>query len=182
MLVAEDSAVCRRMVTRCLQGMHAAVVTAANGREVMALLAESHFDAVLLDSHMPVMDGAATMAAIKTAGFNVPVIVLSGSGLDGGEHGVLDFEAQTSHTLREAAEVVAEGFPGMTAINLDMGPWDHGVWYPGGRAVDRSVLAGEREQHLSNKLVYRDCRQAPGGSGHTRDASRHPQAGRSDER
>lgn len=61
-----------------------AVSEAANGHQALALLAaqpaEDAIDALVLDLHMPVLDGLAVLRALAAAGIGVPVVVMSGYG------------------------------------------------------------------------------------------------------
>lgn len=57
------------------------VLTAENGRDALALLAESDIHLILLDIMMPVMDGIRTAVKIRETN-NVPIIFLSAKGED----------------------------------------------------------------------------------------------------
>ena len=82
-LVVDDSAVNRRLLVAALTGLGHEAHAAANGRAALELLRsgtpDGGFDVVLLDLLMPVMDGFATLAAIKgdPALEHVPVIMVS---------------------------------------------------------------------------------------------------------
>lgn len=62
------------------QGYETRVLT--NGAEALALLDKEHFDLVLLDLIMPVMDGFAVLTELKNRKNKTPVIVLSNLGQD----------------------------------------------------------------------------------------------------
>jgi two-component system, sensor histidine kinase and response regulator len=64
-LVAEDNAVNRRLVSVVLQKHGHSVVLAENGREAVEAFAGQHFDVVLMDVQMPEMDGYQATAAIR---------------------------------------------------------------------------------------------------------------------
>ena len=64
-LLAEDQMVNRKVAARMLERLGHSVVTARDGREVLALLGDGSFDVVLMDIQMPVMDGFETAAAIR---------------------------------------------------------------------------------------------------------------------
>ena len=69
-----------------LERSHADVVVAESGAEALtALEAMAEFDVVLMDIMMPVMDGYATMRAIRALGkFNdLPIIAVTGKVMDG---------------------------------------------------------------------------------------------------
>ena len=66
-LLVDDNAI-NRSVARLLLAPSGVVVTeAANGKEALDRLAEQPFDLVLLDVHMPVMDGPETIRHIRAA-------------------------------------------------------------------------------------------------------------------
>ena len=67
-LVAEDNAVNQRLVSRVLANFGCKPTTAANGRVVIELLRQDPegFDLVLLDLHMPELDGLAVLRDIRS--------------------------------------------------------------------------------------------------------------------
>jgi len=86
-LVAEDNAVNRMLVTALLGKRGHTVVNAANGREAIAALSEGTFDIVLMDVQMPDMDGLETTVLIRksevTTGLHVPIIALTAHAMKG---------------------------------------------------------------------------------------------------
>nr|WP_026210121.1 response regulator [Flexithrix dorotheae] len=56
-LVAEDSSVIQNITKRVLQFQNYNIKSAKNGQQVMDMLKKEHFDAILLDINMPIMDG-----------------------------------------------------------------------------------------------------------------------------
>lgn len=53
------------------------VHTAASGEEALAVVAEWQPDVVLLDVMMPVMDGPAVLAELRSRGVNTPVVFVT---------------------------------------------------------------------------------------------------------
>jgi len=86
-LVAEDNAVNRQLVTVLLTKRGHSVVTARNGREAVAAVASETFDLVLMDVQMPEMDGHEATRAIRSAevitGGHVPIIALTAHAMKG---------------------------------------------------------------------------------------------------
>ena len=86
-LVAEDNAVNRAAAVRLLETRGHTVVTAPDGREAVAAITGEDYDVVLMDVHMPVMDGFEATAAIremeKEKGGHLPVLALTGSAMKG---------------------------------------------------------------------------------------------------
>ena len=85
-LLAEDNAINTVVATKMLQRMGCVVVHAVNGRVALAHFQGGRFDAVLLDVHMPEMDGLACARAIRAAeapGEHIPIIALTASAMAG---------------------------------------------------------------------------------------------------
>ncbi|OYT69809.1 MAG: hypothetical protein CFK52_12915 [Chloracidobacterium sp. CP2_5A] len=78
-LVVDDNALNRDLLTVRLAQQGYAVVTASNGREALELVAGSAFDLILLDIMMPEMDGFETLQRLKEneASRDIPVIMIS---------------------------------------------------------------------------------------------------------
>jgi CheY-like chemotaxis protein len=86
LLLVDDNAV-NRSVARLLLAPSGVIVTqATNGREALDRLAEQPFDLVLLDVHMPVMDGTETIRHIRASKEpwrDIPVIALTADAMSG---------------------------------------------------------------------------------------------------
>jgi CheY-like chemotaxis protein len=80
-LVAEDHAVNRMITLHMLKklGFEAEAVT--DGQAVLAALQNGHFDAVLMDCQMPIMDGFSATRELRRRGAAVPVIALTAAAL-----------------------------------------------------------------------------------------------------
>jgi two-component system sensor histidine kinase/response regulator len=82
-LLVEDNAVNQRVAQRTLQKLAAEVTIANNGAEALERIAETAFDAVLMDCQMPVMDGFTATRRIRERelaeglGIHLPIIALS---------------------------------------------------------------------------------------------------------
>jgi CheY-like chemotaxis protein len=85
-LLAEDHPINTVVAVKMLQKMGCVVEHAANGRIALARVQESSFDAVLMDVHMPEMDGVECARAIRSAeapGDHLPIIALTASAMVG---------------------------------------------------------------------------------------------------
>ncbi|HEV3263607.1 MAG TPA: response regulator, partial [Gemmataceae bacterium] len=80
-LAAEDNVFNRDLLEHMLTRLGLSAAMAVNGREALALLEREPFDLMLLDIHMPELDGFEVVGAIRererTAGGHLPVIALS---------------------------------------------------------------------------------------------------------
>lgn len=64
-LVAEDHEGTRFLITRLLKKMSYKYDCVSNGREVMQAIEKQHFDIILMDVHMPVLDGFTVTKQIR---------------------------------------------------------------------------------------------------------------------
>ena len=79
LLVCDDSGMARKQLLRALPADWPVTVNqASNGQEALELLQAGHYDLMLLDLTMPVMDGYDVLAALKAQRHGVKVIVVSG--------------------------------------------------------------------------------------------------------
>jgi signal transduction histidine kinase/FixJ family two-component response regulator len=85
-LLTDDNAVNRQVVRMFIQPQGAIITEAANGFEALQALAREPFDLVLLDVHMPVMDGVEAIRRIRASAEdwrNLPVIALTADAMTG---------------------------------------------------------------------------------------------------
>ncbi|HPI48817.1 MAG TPA: ATP-binding protein [Hyphomonadaceae bacterium] len=86
LLLVDDHPINRQVASLFLRPFNMRIVEATNGREALAALERETFDVVLLDVHMPVMDGTETIRAIRASGqpwANLPVIALTADAMTG---------------------------------------------------------------------------------------------------
>ncbi|WP_404366452.1 7TM diverse intracellular signaling domain-containing protein [Marinobacter sp.] len=76
-LCAEDSEVNRHLVSLLVSRTGAEMVHVSNGEEVLEALRREHFDLILMDIQMPVMNGRDATAALREAGIGTPVVALT---------------------------------------------------------------------------------------------------------
>src|SRR5262249_42847855 len=80
-LVAEDNEFNAQLLGQLLQRRGHRVRLANNGRDALALAGEGDFDLLLLDVHMPEMDGFQVAHSVRererTAGGHLPIIALT---------------------------------------------------------------------------------------------------------
>lgn len=81
-IVAEDSSVIQNLTKKILSQMSYAITSVKNGKQVLDLLEKEHFDLILLDIHMPVMDGMECAKKIRTLpgkAKDIPIIAITGN-------------------------------------------------------------------------------------------------------
>jgi PAS domain S-box-containing protein len=85
-LLTDDNAVNRQVVKLFLAPQGCDIIEATNGKEALDQLGQRSFDVVLLDVHMPVMDGEETIRRIRASGADwskLPVIALTADAMSG---------------------------------------------------------------------------------------------------
>jgi signal transduction histidine kinase/FixJ family two-component response regulator len=86
LLLVDDHPINRQVASLFLRPFNMRIVEATNGKEALACLERETFDMVLLDVHMPVMDGTETIRAIRNGGqsfANIPVLALTADAMTG---------------------------------------------------------------------------------------------------
>jgi signal transduction histidine kinase/ActR/RegA family two-component response regulator len=76
-LLVEDNAINQLVARRLLEGLGHHVTLAADGQQAVEACARSAFDLVLMDCHMPVLDGFEATRALRARGFSAPIIALT---------------------------------------------------------------------------------------------------------
>jgi two-component system, sensor histidine kinase and response regulator len=91
-LVVEDQPLNREVAVGILSSLGLRVETANHGREAVEILITEHFDAVLMDCEMPIMDGFSATAAIRgreAQGTRIPIIALTADATAAGREACL---------------------------------------------------------------------------------------------
>lgn len=90
-LVAEDNLVNQRLASELLRRDGHSIVVAGDGKQAVAAATGQHFDLVLMDVQMPVLDGLQATAQIRTAGNHVPIVAMTASAMNGDQARCLQF-------------------------------------------------------------------------------------------
>jgi two-component system, sensor histidine kinase and response regulator len=114
-LVAEDNIINQRYVMSVLEKEGFSAVVVGNGREAIAALERESFDLVLMDVHMPDMDGFEATSSIRArerfSGKRIPIVAVTAHAMTGDRDKCLaaGMDAYVSKPLRRAEliEVIA---------------------------------------------------------------------------
>lgn len=79
-LVIDDDASVREVVSEMLRLAGHEVTMAENGREAMPKLSSTRFDLVITDLIMPEKEGIETISEIRRLDSDVPIVAISGGG------------------------------------------------------------------------------------------------------
>ena len=92
-IVAEDSSVIQNLTKKILSQLNYEISSVKNGQQVLDLLAKDEYGMVLLDIHMPVMDGMECAKQIRNTpgdNQNIPIVAITGNA---NNYSMEDFEA-----------------------------------------------------------------------------------------
>jgi len=186
-LVVEDNPVNQEVAIAILESLGCQAEVAGNGQEAVEAVAKAHYDLILMDCQMPVMDGFAATAAIRRwereQGRNpLPIIALTANVMKGFREQCLaagmdeylskPFQPeQLEHLLHRwlptsptAAVSRADPSPLPPAVDADQPPFDPG-------ALDRiRALQRPGAPDLVSKLIDLYLQSAPDWLGRLRDA------------
>jgi CheY-like chemotaxis protein len=89
-LVAEDNPINQQLALEFLQRRGAEVDIAENGREAVRRATEAEYDAILMDIHMPELDGLEAAAILRKQALDLPIIAVSADALAGSRAAAVD--------------------------------------------------------------------------------------------
>jgi EAL domain-containing protein (putative c-di-GMP-specific phosphodiesterase class I) len=78
-LVADDDAALRRLMSRLLRDAGHEVLLASDGAEALRAFAEGHVDLIVSDISMPQMDGVTLLRRVRELNEDIPFILLAGA-------------------------------------------------------------------------------------------------------
>jgi PAS domain S-box-containing protein len=137
-LAIDDEPVIRDSIASYLEDSGFKVLQAGDGKEGLSLCREQAPDLILLDLRMPEMDGLAFLETLQEETADIPVIVVSGTGV-----------------LQDAIEALRAGAHDfVTKPILDMAVLEHAIQ----NALERSRLRQENRryrQHLEAEIDHR---------------------------
>jgi PAS domain S-box-containing protein len=89
-LLVEDGPENRELLQLVLSDAGLLVREAENGKAGLEQARQQHFDLVLMDMQMPVMDGYTAARAMRKDGLKIPIIALTANAMKGAEQDVMD--------------------------------------------------------------------------------------------
>jgi len=128
-LIAEDEASVRDFVSRALTMHGHSILVACDGAEAVSLMEEHHFDLLLSDIAMPMMDGISLALKVRSTRPHVPILLMTGYA----------DERQRAHNL----SLLIEGLL-TKPFNLDQ------LLAAVNKALDKSRDVSESDQPLSD--------------------------------
>jgi CheY-like chemotaxis protein len=75
-LVVDDEAIIRHLLTDVLKDDQHQVVAVENGKEAVDKVKDSNFDLILSDIHMPVLNGLEMIKKIRTLDKNITIVMM----------------------------------------------------------------------------------------------------------
>nr|WP_255429184.1 response regulator [Ramlibacter albus] len=80
-LLVEDNEINQQVAGEVLFAAGARVTVAGNGQEALDMAAAQQFDVVLMDMHMPVMDGIEATQELRRRGVSTPIVAMTASAM-----------------------------------------------------------------------------------------------------
>ena len=84
-LLVDDGESNREFLSVVLRRLGLQVVEAENGQQAVELATSNHFDLILMDMQMPIMDGYTATSTLRTQGITIPIIALTANTMQGDE-------------------------------------------------------------------------------------------------
>lgn len=81
-LVVDDAQANRELADLFLKRAGANVMQAENGQIALEMVQAQTFDLILMDVHMPVMDGLTATRQLRASGYTMPIVALTGNALE----------------------------------------------------------------------------------------------------
>ncbi|MEM0940314.1 MAG: response regulator [Bacteroidota bacterium] len=81
-IVAEDSSVIQNLTKKILSQLNFSIFSVKNGQQVLDLIIKDTYHLILLDIHMPVMDGiecAKSIRSMNGKNSDIPIIAITGN-------------------------------------------------------------------------------------------------------
>jgi two-component system sensor histidine kinase/response regulator len=78
-LLADDNLLNQKLAERILQNMGMEVIVASNGSIALELAKKNHFDLIIMDMQMPIMDGLEATKHIRIFDQKTPIIAMTGN-------------------------------------------------------------------------------------------------------
>jgi two-component system, OmpR family, copper resistance phosphate regulon response regulator CusR len=130
LLLVEDEPAAARMISKGLRERAYAVDVVMDGEAALRQLGETDYDAVVLDLMLPVRDGLSVCRAVRAAGQNVPILVVTArdaveariEGLDAGADDYLVKPFDFGELLARVRALVRRGGRPVRPERMTIGP------------------------------------------------------------
>ncbi len=179
-LVAEDNAVNQKVTLRQLECLGCSADVAANGLEVLAAMQRIPYRVILMDCHMPEMDGYETTRRLRHGGWTpdkLRIVALTANAMRGDAErclaaGMDDYVAKPVRLddLRAALARVSRGDAGSAETETPASPQANGPHLNPSRLAELRSLAGDDHPRLVEELFSAFLEEAPGSLSALREA------------
>jgi signal transduction histidine kinase/DNA-binding response OmpR family regulator len=145
-LVAEDNPTNQVVAQSMLERLDVDFALASNGEEVLEIVEKSQIDLILMDCHMPVLDGFEATRRLREKGKSLPVLAMTANAFDDDEQkclasGMNDFISKPVD-LQTLREKIAKHLPKYRDFSsLPLNSLDSSVGVESRRKVVRSFLS-----------------------------------------
>jgi two-component system, sensor histidine kinase and response regulator len=180
LLLAEDNAVNQKVAVKMLESLGYRVDVAANGLEAVEALQRVPYSAVLMDCHMPEMDGYEATAEIRRRegerGGRTPIIALTAGAMKGDRDRALDAgmdDYLPKPVKREQLETMLQRWVSREGVTSPTGTEGSSPHNELEESLDHTVIANLRElgdSDLLSELTQMFVEEVPEQLGALREA------------
>lgn len=146
LLVVEDDGDTADYLCKGLREAGYTVEHAADGRDGLYLGSSSGFDAIVMDRMLPGMDGLSVVKALRAAGVETPILILSA---------LAQLDERVTGLRAGGDDYLAKPF-GFSELHARL---ENLMRRRGGKAVETSLRCGDLEMDLLSRRVVRAGRQ-----------------------
>ena len=95
-LVVEDNKISQIVTCKILEKVNMSCTIVENGRDAVDAVKNHKYDLILMDLHMPVMDGITATKIIREFNTEIPIIALTASDIEDADQELLQMESMTT--------------------------------------------------------------------------------------
>jgi signal transduction histidine kinase/CheY-like chemotaxis protein/HPt (histidine-containing phosphotransfer) domain-containing protein/tetratricopeptide (TPR) repeat protein len=155
-LLAEDNPINQQLALELLRRAGATVDVAENGRIAVERVQQKDYDVILMDIHMPEMDGLEATRAIRDLGYTVPIVAVSADALEERQSHALDSGCDDYITKPIDFDLLLSSVHRLLAKDRLEAPRQRRASDPEPATDERSILLSQRTPGINVGLAIRN--------------------------
>jgi signal transduction histidine kinase/CheY-like chemotaxis protein/HPt (histidine-containing phosphotransfer) domain-containing protein len=148
-LLVEDNATNQKVAIAILRRYGCRVDVAEDGQQALDILATTHFDMVLMDCQMPVLDGLEATRRLRSGATpvlnpKIPVVAMTANAMDGDRQACvaagMDAYVSKPVVAADLLQAIDRAMAGVAGLTTESGPPEEGLRAEGGQAEGRAAF------------------------------------------